>query len=44
MDEMIKEVARMVRDALSGWPETARLCVILVVLAATAWTIMSVFN
>lgn len=39
---MIKEVAGVVRAALVGWPETARLCVVLVVVAATTWIIVSV--
>lgn len=41
MEAMIKEVAVVVRAALVGWPETVRLCIVLVVVAATTWTIVS---
>jgi hypothetical protein len=35
---VIKEVLEVVRAALASWPVTARLCVILVVVAATTCT------
>ena len=37
MKDLIGEVGRTVRAAMTGWPETLRLCVLVAVLAA-AWT------
>ncbi len=34
MKDLAREVCRTVRAAMRGWPETARLCVILAVAAA----------
>lgn len=40
---LIKELSELARAALAGWPETARLCLIILVVAATStWTIMGV--
>jgi hypothetical protein len=41
---IIKEVMAVVRAALVGWPETARLCIILAMAATTAWIILSVLR
>jgi hypothetical protein len=37
MREIAQEVGRTVRAAMTSWPETIRLCVLVAVLAA-AWT------
>ena len=42
MEALMREAARLVRAALVGWPETIRLCVILLVVATTAVIIMQV--
>ncbi len=44
MTELAKELAELVRAALVGWPETVRLCVVLMVVAATVWTIAQVLG
>ncbi len=41
---IVKEAVAVVRAALVGWPETARLCTVLVVVTATAWIILSVLH
>jgi hypothetical protein len=38
MREIVQELGRTVRAAIRGWPETARTCVLLAVVAA-AWTV-----
>lgn len=37
MKNLFKEAGRTVRAAMESWPATARLCVLVVVVAA-AWT------
>ena len=37
MRDLIREVGRTVRAAMTSWPETLRLCVFVAVVAA-AWT------
>jgi hypothetical protein len=41
MDSWIGEIAMVVRAALRGWPETLRLCVLVVVAVAAATVIAS---
>jgi hypothetical protein len=41
VEELITEMMRVVREAMGSWPETARLCVALVVMAATVSAIAS---
>jgi hypothetical protein len=41
---IVKELVAVVRAALVGWPETARLCIVLVVVAATAGIVLSVLH
>jgi hypothetical protein len=36
MDEIARQVGRIIRDALKSWSATARLCLIVAALAA-AW-------
>ena len=36
METLIREAAGLVRAAMTGWPETARLCLVLLVVAAAA--------
>lgn len=43
MNDLIREAAAVVRAALVGWPETIRLCVVLLVVAAAAVTVQQVF-
>lgn len=35
MEALVKVLADVVRAALTGWPETIRLCLVLMVVAAT---------
>lgn len=42
VNDLIRETATVVRAALVGWPETIRLCVVLLVVAAAAATIQLV--
>lgn len=42
MSDLIREAAGVVRAALVGWPETVRLCVVLLVVAATTVTVLLV--
>jgi hypothetical protein len=44
IEAIVKELVAVVRAALVGWPETARLCTVLVVVAATAGIILSVLH
>lgn len=39
LETLVKEVLKVLKTALAGWPQTVRLCVILVVVAALIWTI-----
>jgi hypothetical protein len=34
MKDVVQELGRTVRAAITGWPETIRLCVLIAVLAA----------
>ncbi len=42
MKALIKELSELARAALIGWPETARLCIILVVAATSTWIIVDI--
>jgi hypothetical protein len=41
MELIVEEAIGLIQAALVGWPETARLCVMLVVLAITGCLILS---
>lgn len=38
MNHWARELGRTVRAAMQSWPETARLCVLIVAVAAAIWT------
>lgn len=37
MDQWAKEAGQTVRAAMHSWPETARLCVLIVAAVAATW-------
>lgn len=37
MEQWAKEAGQTVRAAMQSWPETARLCVLIVAVAAAIW-------